>query len=93
MSLEQNSIILSEVFEQLITNPKIDVCTEELKGSSILDVNILRILKKNGVLPIKKLGAALELPPSTLGSAIQTEYEAVKKVIDKNIENTFKSFA
>ncbi|MBP9996874.1 MAG: MarR family transcriptional regulator [Lachnospiraceae bacterium] len=71
MSLEQNSIILSEVFEQLITNPKIDVCTEELKGSSILDVNILRILKKNGVLPIKKLGAALELPPSTLGSAIK----------------------
>lgn len=71
MSLEQNSIILSEIFEQLIMNPGIDVCTEELKGSSILDANILRLLKKNGELPIKKLGAALELPPSTLGSAIK----------------------
>lgn len=71
MSLEQNSIILSEIFEQLIMNPGIDVCTEELKGSSILDANILRLLKKNGELPIKKLGTALELPPSTLGSAIK----------------------
>lgn len=71
MSLERNSIILSEIFEQLIMNPGIDICTEELKGSSILDANILRLLKKNGELPIKKLGAALELPPSTLGSAIK----------------------
>lgn len=71
MSLKQNSIILSEVFEQLIMNPRIDVCTQELKGSSILDANILRLLKKNGELPIKKLGTALELAPSTLGSAIK----------------------
>lgn len=71
MSLEKNSIFLSEIFEQLIMNPKLDVCTEELKGSSILDANILRLLKKNGELPIKKIGSALELPPSTLGSAIK----------------------
>ncbi|MGN0352251.1 MAG: MarR family winged helix-turn-helix transcriptional regulator [Roseburia sp.] len=71
MSLERNSKILAELFEQLIVNPRIDVCTEELKGSSILDANILRLLKKNGELPIKKLGAALELPPSTLGSALK----------------------
>lgn len=71
MSLEQNSKILSELFEKLIMDPRMDVCTEELKGASILDANILRLLKKNGELPIKKLGAALELPPSTLGSAIK----------------------
>lgn len=52
-------------------NPRIDVCSEELKGSSIVDANILRLLKKNGELPIKKLGTVLELPPSTLGSAIK----------------------
>lgn len=34
-------------------NPRIDVCSEELKGSSIVDANILRLLKKNGELPIK----------------------------------------
>lgn len=71
MSLERNSKILTELFEQLIVNPRIDVCTEELKGSSILDANILRLLRKNGELSIKKLGAALELPPSTLGSALK----------------------
>lgn len=71
MSLEENSIVLTELFEQVITNPKIDVCTDELKGSSILDANILRLLKRGGELSIKELGASLELPPSTLGSAIK----------------------
>lgn len=71
MSLEKNSKTLSELFERLILNPRIDICTEELKGASILDANVLRLLKKNGELPIKKLGAALELPPSTLGSALK----------------------
>lgn len=86
MSLEQNSIILSEVFEQLIINPRIDICTEELKGSSILDANILRLLKKNGELPIKKLGTALELPPSTLGSAIKRleKNNLIKRKINSN---------
>lgn len=71
MSLEKNSKVLSELFEQLIMNPKLDVCTEELKGASILDANILKLLKKNNELTIKKLGTYLELPPSTLGSAIK----------------------
>ena len=71
MSLEENSIVLTELFEQVITNPKIDVCTDELYGSSILDANILRLLKRGGELSIKELGASLELPPSTLGSAIK----------------------
>ena len=71
MSLEENSIVLTELFEKVITNPKIDVCTDELKGSSILDANILRLLKRGGELSIKELGASLELPPSTLGSAIK----------------------
>ena len=62
---------MTELFEQVITNPKIDVCTDELKGSSILDANILRLLKRGGELSIKELGASLELPPSTLGSAIK----------------------
>ena len=91
MSLEQNSIILSEIFEQLIMNPGIDVCTEELKGSSILDANILRLLKKNGELPIKKLGAALELPPSTLGSAIK-RLEKNKLVERKINSNDLRSY-
>ena len=71
MSLEENSIVLTELFEKVITNPKIDVCTDELKGSSILDANILRLLKRGGELSIKELGASLELQTSTLGSAIK----------------------
>lgn len=86
MSLEQNSKVLSELFEQIIINPKIDVCTEELKGSSILDVNILRLLRKNGELSIKELGKVLELPPSTLGSAIKRleKNDLVERKINNN---------
>lgn len=86
MSLEQNSNILCEVFQQFIMHPRIDVCTEELKGSSILDVNILRLLKSNGELPIKKIGKALELSASTLGSAIKRleKKELIKRKINSD---------
>lgn len=71
MSIEQNCKALSELFEKLIMNPRVDVCTGELKGASVLDVNILRLLKKRGNLSIKQLGSVLVLPPSTLGGAIK----------------------
>lgn len=71
MSLKEHSRDLSQLFDTIITNPRIDVCTEELKGASILDANILRLLKRNGQMTIKALGQSLELPPSTLGSALK----------------------
>ena len=91
MSLEQNSIILSELFEKIIMNPKIDVCTEELKGASVLDVNILRLLNKNDQLPIKKIGIAFGLVPSTLGSAIKRLEKS--NLIERKInENDLRSY-
>ena len=91
MSLEQNSIILSELFEKIIMNPKIDVCTEELKGESVLDVNILRLLNKNDQLPIKKIGIAFGLVPSTLGSAIKRLEKS--NLIERKInENDLRSY-
>ena len=91
MTLEQNSIILSDLFEKIIMNPKIDVCTEELKGASVLDVNILRLLNKNDQLPIKKIGIAFGLVPSTLGSAIKRLEKS--NLIERKInENDLRSY-
>ena len=52
-------------------DPKIHVCTEDFKGASLLDVNLLRILRKDHEMPIKRLTMILGVSPSTLGSAIK----------------------
>ena len=35
------------LWEQIMVGNKLEVCTEELKGAGILDVNILRLLFNN----------------------------------------------
>ena len=91
MSLEENSIVLTELFEQVITNPKIDVCTDELKGSSILDANILRLLKRGGELSIKELGASgIFVSGNNLQAIFGTTSDQLKSQIEEIIREEEK---
>ena len=69
--MNQNATTLIELFNRVIVDPKIHVCTEDFKGASLLDVNLLRVLRKDHEMPIKKLTMILGVSPSTLGSAIK----------------------
>lgn len=69
--METNAEKLINIFNQVMALPKINVCTEELKGVSVLDANILRLLTANGDLNLKRMATMLDLKPSTLGSAVK----------------------
>ena len=69
--MKTNAEKLIHLFNQVIALPKINVCTDELKGASVLDANILRLLLAEGDLNLKQMAEALQLKPSTLGSAVK----------------------
>ncbi|MGL6199965.1 MAG: MarR family winged helix-turn-helix transcriptional regulator [Lachnospiraceae bacterium] len=58
------------LWEQIMIGNKLEVCTEELKGAGILDVNILRLLFNNPKIIPKEIAGKLNIPNSTLTNAI-----------------------
>lgn len=58
------------LWEQIMIGNKFVVCTEELKGAGILDVNILRLLFNNSEIIPKEIVGQLNIPNSTLTNAI-----------------------
>lgn len=58
------------LWEQIMISNKMEVCTEELKGATILDVNILRLLLNNTEIIPKEIAGKLNIPNSTLTNAI-----------------------
>lgn len=58
------------LWEQIMISNKLEVCTDELKGAGILDVNILRLLFNNSEIIPKEIAVKLNIPNSTLTNAI-----------------------
>lgn len=59
------------IWHKFLQNSKNNICTDKLKSSSVLDVNILRILYESKGSIIGDIGKALSVTPSTLSSAIK----------------------
>lgn len=70
MSKEEQIETFRFLWEQMLISNKLEVCTEELKDSAILDVNILRLLSNSPNITPKKIVAKLNIPNSTLTNAI-----------------------
>lgn len=58
------------LWEEIMVGNKLVVCTDELKGTGILDVNILRLLFNNSEIIPKEIASKLNIPNSTLTNAI-----------------------
>ncbi len=70
-SINKNSEQLVKLWHKIMISGDITVCTEKLKSASIIDVNILRLLKENETMILKDIGTKLSLNSSTLSSAIK----------------------
>lgn len=66
-----NSEQLLQLWHKIMLSGDVTVCTEKLKGASIIDVNILRLLEENKTMILRDIGALLSVSPSTLSSAIK----------------------
>lgn len=82
---------LAELWHRLTQNPNNNVCTGKLKGASVLDVNILRVINDNELI-IRDIGNTLMVGPSTLSSAIKRleKNGLLKRVI---CDNDLRSYA
>ncbi len=70
MSNEEQIEKFRILWEQLMIGSKLEVCADELKGSGILDVNILRLLYSDSEIIPKEIAKKLKIPNSTLTNAI-----------------------
>ncbi len=61
---------LRTLWTQILISGKLVVCSEELKGANILDVNILRVLFDSPTTKPKELAEMLNIPNSTLTNAM-----------------------
>lgn len=59
-----------ELWDTLLLNFNIVICTEKLKGCSIIDLNILKLIYANSDIKIKEIVKTLKVPNSTLTNAI-----------------------
>ena len=59
-----------ELWDTLLLNFNIVICTEKLKGCSIIDLNILKLIYTNSEIKIKDIVKILRVPNSTLTNAI-----------------------
>ncbi len=66
-----NAITMAAIWDQLLQNSNINICTDAMSNASILDANIMRILRLEKQASIKKIGTTLNVPTSTLSSAIK----------------------
>lgn len=66
-----NAITMATIWDHLLQNPRINICTESMEKTSLLDANIMRILRSEEHVLIKRIGEILGIPASTLSSAIK----------------------
>lgn len=71
MTTEEQSEQLALLWETLIMRNEINICTDQLNGTSVLDVNILRVVEKNPEIMIRDIGITLGTSNSTLSSGIK----------------------
>lgn len=67
----ENAEQMAQLWHKVMISGDIMICTERLKGVSVIDVNILRLLEKNDTMILREIGAEISVSPSTLSSAIK----------------------
>lgn len=68
---ESNAKRLAILWHKLLQNPSNNICTEKLKSASVLDINILRLLREKKSATVKDILKMLSVTQSTLSSAIR----------------------
>lgn len=90
-AMELQVKIFSEQWEKLLLSNKLNICTEQLEGATILDVNILKVVGKKQDIILREVSKLLNIPSSTLTSAINRleKRKLLKRVIS---ERDLRSF-
>jgi DNA-binding MarR family transcriptional regulator len=90
-SIEEQSKILAEQWEKLLQSNKLNICTKKLEGTTVLEVNILKIVEKNPDIILREISALLTIPSSTLTSAVNRleRRQLLKRIIS---ERDLRSF-
>lgn len=85
MKVTQQSNSLRELWNELTINFDIVICSEELQGCSLVDLNILKLIDKNQHIKIKELVKILKLPNSSLTNAINRLVK--KELLQRELNN------
>lgn len=80
---ENNAKRLAILWHKFLQKPNNNICTDKLKSSSVLDVNILRLLREKESIIIGTIGKILSVSQSTLSSAIKRLEK--KELIERKI--------
>ena len=62
---------LARLWEQLVLKNELNICTDRLGGTNLLDVNILRVVKQKPGVIVKEIITDLKVSSSTASSAIK----------------------
>jgi DNA-binding MarR family transcriptional regulator len=66
-----NARRLRELWEQLYTSGKIEICTDQLKDLNVIDVKLLKLLTMHPDYTAKSLSHYLNVPASTMTNALR----------------------
>lgn len=61
----------ARLWEQLIVRNELNVCTGRLAGTTLLDVNVLRVVQQKEDIRVKEIIQKLKVSNSTISSAIK----------------------
>jgi len=90
-TIEEQVKILGEQWEKLLQSNKLNICSEQLEGTTVLEVNILKIVGRNPDIILREISKFLKTPSSTLTSAINRleKRKLLKRIIS---ERDLRSF-
>jgi len=81
----QNAFTMGDLVQQLVNDPTMENTDPTKYGLIENQITLAQSIDRNLELDLKNV--------DTQHNEVQTEMDAVKKVIDKNIDMTFKTFA
>lgn len=83
--IEEQVKILAEQWEKLMQSNKLNICTKKLEGTTVLEVNILKIVQKNPDIILREISEFLKIPSSTLTSAVNRleKRNLIKRIISE----------
>lgn len=90
-NIKEQIKVLAEQWEKLVQSNRLNICTKKLEGTTVLEVNILKIVQKNPDIILKEISEFLKIPSSTLTSAINRleKRNLIKRIIS---ERDLRSF-
>ncbi len=83
--------LLMKNWEKLLLSNKLNICTKELEGATVLEVNILKAAYEKPDIILKEITTHFNIPSSTLTSAVNRlqKRDLLKRVIS---ERDLRSF-